>query len=208
MAGGRRKKCKICGEWIEVTEEAIPYSSGSVRGWAHKRCFDIEMKTLLSKKKERLDDGKKAVSCKRPQSKQKELKEGLSDEEYKQKQELCDYIRSLLQQDNLSAKIYTLIDYYRKKFKVTYSDILYTLYWYYELCENSVEDDAIGIFPYQYEKAMKYAQSIKVAKEANQSIADISALYRNKTVQISPARDSQKGLIDISELGRGDGESE
>lgn len=199
---GGRRKCKICGEWIQPEEEYVPYASGSVRGFAHKKCFDIEMKTLLSSKKEKTQ---KKVKAKAP-VKQKELKEGLSDEEYKSKRELCDYIRSLIQED-LSPKIYTLIDYYVKKFNVTYDDIKNTLYWYYDLKGNPVEGDAIGIFPYQYHNAAAYFKQISSANEHNSQIKNVEELYRKRTIQISPTKPSLHPVINIEEIGEEAGET-
>ena len=74
MAGGRRK-CKICGEWIEDNNDSVKYKNG----YAHTHCFDIAMKVTVSNKKESLQSKKKTTS-KKPQ---KELKDGLSEEEYK-----------------------------------------------------------------------------------------------------------------------------
>ena len=198
---GGKRKCRICGEWIEPSEEYVPYASGSVRGFAHQTCFDKEMKQLLTSKKKKSVKSSKKASDKAA----KELKDGLSDEEYKEKQKLCDYIRQLIN-DDLSPKIYTLIEYYKKKFSVSYAEIRDTLYWYYELKENPVEGDAIGIFPYEYTNAMQYLHSIEQTEKHNEQIHNVSNLYPVKTIRISPTPIPQKKMIDIENIGIEDGE--
>ena len=72
-----RRKCVICNEPI-VDEDGVPYKGR----YAHKKCFNIAIKTLQKDKTEQIDKvaTKKKVGRKaRPQA---ELKEALSEEEY------------------------------------------------------------------------------------------------------------------------------
>ena len=87
-----RRKCVICNEPI-VDEDGVPYKGH----YAHKKCFNIAIKTLQKEKTEQIDKvaTKKKVGRKaRPQA---ELKEALSEEEYAKKQQYYKYLRTKIQ---------------------------------------------------------------------------------------------------------------
>ena len=138
MAGGRRK-CKICGEWIEDNNDSVKYKNG----YAHRNCFNVAMKVVVTEKKEKLSKEKQEPKRKA----QKVLKEGLSEEEYREKVELCEYIKQLTHEE-LSVATYKLIEDYKKKYKISYREMKEDLFWYFEIQEKPIEGEMIiGIIP-------------------------------------------------------------
>ena len=72
-----KRKCIICGEWIENNSQSIPYKGK----WAHEKCFQIAVKAIKKDKDEKLADKTKSKKSK-PKPKA-ELKEAVSEEEAK-----------------------------------------------------------------------------------------------------------------------------
>lgn len=189
-----KRKCAICGDYIENNEESVPYK----KRYAHLKCFNVAMQVVSTKPRVKSENKKETTSKK---STQKEIKAGLSEEEYQEKKKLCDYLREKLKRD-LSIKIYKLIDDYIKKYKVTYSDIYETLYWYYSIESNLIEGDMIGIFPYIYDKSKAELERIKNAQSVcENNISHISEMYPQKTIKAPDMKDRVIKQIDISKIG-------
>lgn len=189
-----KRKCAICGDYIENNEESVPYK----KRYAHLKCFNVAMQVVSTKPRVKSENKKETTSKK---STQKEIKAGLSEEEYQEKKKLCDYLREKLKRD-LSIKIYKLIDDYIKKYKVTYSDIYETLYWYYSIESNPIEGDMIGIFPYIYDKSKAELERIKNAQSVcENNISHISEMYPQKTIKAPDMKDRVIKQIDISKIG-------
>lgn len=85
-------------------------------------------------------------------------------------QALETYIKQLFKEDNINVRIRKQIKDFRQEYKYTYSGMLKTLYWWYEIKGNSIENaqGGIGIIPYVYEDALKYYYSLYLAKIANE----------------------------------------
>ena len=139
-----RRKCVICNEPI-VDEDGVPYKGR----YAHKKCFNIAIKTLQKDKTEQIDKvaTKKKVGRKaRPQA---ELKEALSEEEYAKKQQYYKYLRSLIEGEELSTKVYALTEDYIKRYGFTYESMYKTLVYLHEIIEKDLTGDVIGIVPHR-----------------------------------------------------------
>lgn len=80
------------------------------------------------------------------------------------------YIKKLFKEDNINVRIRKQIKDFRQEYNYTYSGMLKTLYWWYEIKGNSIENaqGGIGIIPYIYEDALKYYYSLYLAKIANE----------------------------------------
>lgn len=174
-----RKKCVICGEEI-VDEQFVPYKNR----YAHQHCFNIAMKTLQTDKVDKLNKKSKKVSTTKPKA---ELKDCLSEEEYKQKTQLYDYIRSLTIDNQLSAKIYVLTENYIKNYNFTFNGMYQTLVYLKEYAEHELKGDIVGIIPYYYDEAQRFFKSIDEVAENNKDI-DINKMYKRKTVTVKPAK--------------------
>ena len=191
-----RRKCVICNELI-VDEDGVPYKGR----YAHKKCFNIAIKTLQKDKTEQIDKvaTKKKVGRKaRPQA---ELKEALSEEEYAKKQQYYKYLRSLIEGEELSTKVYALTEDYIKRYGFTYESMYKTLVYLHEIIEKDLTGDVIGIVPYYHTEAMQYYDAVNKVVELNEGV-DISKMYKEKTIIVQPKRRKIK-QIDIESIGKG-----
>ena len=80
------------------------------------------------------------------------------------------YIRKIFKEDNINIRIRKQIKDFSQEYDYTYSLMLKTLYWWYEIKGNSIENAqvGIGIIPYVYDDALKYYYSLYLAKIANE----------------------------------------
>ena len=143
----------------------------------------------------------KAVQKNTKKAPQKEVKTGLTEEEYQEKKQLCDFIREKTKAD-ITIKIYKLIDDYIKKYKVTYKDIYETLYWYYSIESNEVKGDMIGIFPYIYDEAKNAMDNIRGAqKNCQEKMSEMISMYPEKVLKLPDIENRIIDQIDISKIG-------
>lgn len=192
----RQRKCVICNELI-VDEQGVPYKGR----YAHQKCFNIAMKTLQKDKNKQIDkiaEKKKVGRKARPKA---ELKEALSEEDYEKKQQYYKYLRQLIEEDELSAKVYALTEDYIKRYEFTYESMYQTLVYLHEIVEKELTGDVVGIIPYYHSEAMQYYESINRVAELNKNI-DISNMYKKKTIVIQPRKRKIK-QIDIESIGKG-----
>ncbi len=192
----RQRKCVICNELI-VDEQGVPYKGR----YAHQKCFNIAMKTLQKDKNKQIDkiaEKKKVGRKARPKA---ELKEALSEEEYEKKQQYYKYLRQLIEENELSAKVYALTEDYIKRYEFTYESMYQTLVYLHEIVEKELTGDVVGIIPYYYSEAMQYYESINKVAELNKDI-DVSNMYKEKTIVIQPRKRKIK-QIDVESIGKG-----
>lgn len=195
MAGAKRK-CKICGEWIEDKNDSVKYKTG----YAHTKCFNIAMKAVVDVKKSNLTQMKKTT--KKTVRPQKELKEDLSEEEFKDKKRLCDYIRELIKED-ISVATYHLMEEYKKKYKITYKEMYDDLYWYFNICNHEVEGEkVIAMVPWCHTDAQKYYASIEKSNASCQKhLKELPNMYKETIALVSKKREKREENIDISTIG-------
>ena len=148
--------CKYCGQKFDRDKE--PAIEVSARRYAHKVCYE------------------KAVGCLSPEDKAKQ------DEEQDLKK-LENYIMVLFDESFVSAKIRKQIADYRRDYGYTYSGILKTLQWWFDLNHHSIDDanDGIGIVPYVYKQACDYYYSLYLADIANEDFKN----YKPEVVEIT-----------------------
>lgn len=120
--------------------------------------------------------------------------EKLRDERTKEQKDLDaleDYIKTLFKIDFVDARIRQQINKMRRDYGYSYSGILKSLVYFFEVKGNSIEkaNGGIGIVPYVYQKAYEYYYELHIAKEKNKG-KDLSNLISNtRTVMIpSPKR--------------------
>lgn len=189
-----KRKCVICGEYIENNDEGVPYK----KRYAHINCFNVAMKIVTIDKNKKTTTNTTTSSRKKPQ---KELKEGLSEEEYQDKAKLCDYIREKTKND-ITVKIYKLIEDYKKKYKLTYKDMYMALYWYFSIEGNPIDGDMVGLIPYIYDEAKKNMEMLQKAQEdCETKIEKLQEFYPNKTINSPVVGGRVIDQIDISKIG-------
>lgn len=189
------RKCVICNELLD--EQGVQYKGRYV----HQKCFNIAMKTLQKDKNKEIDKVREKKKVGRKAKPKVELKEALSEEEYQKKQQYYNYLRGLVEGQELSAKIYVLTEDYIGRYQFTYDSMYQTLVYLHEIIEKELTGDVVGIIPYYYSEAAKYFESIDKVAELNKDI-DISKMYKEKTILIQPKKKKIK-QIDIESIGKG-----
>ena len=118
-------------------------------------------------------------------------------------QELYEYVCKLFGIKELTPLINQQIRNFVERDKLKYQGILYSLKYYFEICENELTDDirGIGIVPYIYEDAKNFylekQQSIKI----NQDKKDWDKTITKKTIKIKiPDAKLEMEDIDINLL--------
>ena len=83
------------------------------------------------------------------------------------------YIKQLFNTSVLSAKVRKQIKDYKETYNYTYTGMLKTLQWWYDVQKNSIEkaNGGIGIVPYKYDEACKYYYSLYLAQMAAAELA-------------------------------------
>ena len=189
------RKCVICNEILD--EQGVQYKGR----YAHQKCFNIAMKTLQKEKNKEIDKVAEKKKVGRKAKPKAELKEALSEEEYRKKQQYYNYLRELIDGQELSAKIYALTEDYIERYKFTYESMYKTLVYLHEIIEKELTGDVVGIVPYYHSEAAQYYESIDKVAELNKDI-DISKMYKEKTILIQPKKKKIK-QIDIESIGEG-----
>ena len=189
------RKCVICNEILD--EQGVQYKGR----YAHQKCFNIAMKTLQKEKNKEIDKVAEKKKVGRKAKPKAELKEALSEEEYRKKQQYYNYLRGLIDGQELSAKIYALTEDYIERYKFTYESMYKTLVYLHEIIEKELTGDVVGIIPYYHSEAAQYYDSLDKVAELNKDI-DISKMYKEKTILIQTKKKKIK-QIDIESIGKG-----
>lgn len=189
-----KRKCVFCGEYIENNDDSIPYK----KRYAHQKCFQLNVKFIQEEKKKQQKEKTKTVGRKR-KNKYEKVSDAVSEEEYKVKMQLYEYIKKLLDTNELPSKIYVLIDDYIKKFNYTYEGILKTIEYCFDILGKEITDDCIGLVKYYYETAQIYYEQIENLKENTQD-KDIKDMYKIKTIKVSSKKNT-RNLLDIESIG-------
>lgn len=187
------KKCVICNESI-IDEQGVPYKGR----YAHQKCFNIAIKTLQKDKTDKVVEKSKTSNRKIAKPKA-ELKEALSEEDYAKKKQYFEYLRTLVTDEELSAKTYALSDDYIKRYGFTYDSMYQTLVYLHEIIEKDLVGDVVGLIPYYYTEAQKYFVSIQRIEEVNKDM-DMTQMYKEKVIKVQPRRRKIK-QIDIESIG-------
>ena len=154
-------KCKVCGQQFD--RDKIPCIAVSAKRYAHIKCAT---EAGLS--------GQKIE----PPKKDKDLIA------------LEDYIMKLFNEDYINARIKKQIKEYKEEYNFSYSGILKTLIYFFEIRGNSIDkaNGGIGIVPYIYKEANQYYYNLYLAKIANEQ-KDMSAyIPKVKYIEIAPPK--------------------
>ena len=115
-------------------------------------------------------------------------------------EELEKYIKNLFGQNYINAKVRKQIRDYRQEYKYSYSGMLKTLFYWYEIkghkFKNEEANYGIGIIPYIYDKAHDYYYSLYLAKTANEGKNIEDYKPKIKMIQIvSPNSERKKNKL-------------
>ena len=103
------------------------------------------------------------------------------------------YIKKIFKEDNINIRIRKQIKDFRQEYDYTYSGMLKTLYWWYEIKGNSTEkaNGGIGIIPFIYKDACNYYYNLYLAQEANEN-KEIKKQEIKEITIISPQAERKK----------------
>lgn len=177
-----KRKCVICSNWIEKGDETVPYKNRL----AHVQCFNSMMKMAVKSNSE-----KKAVKSKKAKKinpKSTVLGDCLTEEESKQKRSLISYIEELFG-EKANAKTYTQIKNLMRDYPYfTYVGLEQSIRFFYEIKENPITNQGLGIVPYVYDQAQEYFKNLGEVQSHNASISNVNELYAHKKVRIAPPK--------------------
>ena len=88
------------------------------------------------------------------------------------KHNFWEYIKEIYGNDYNYVSISKQVESYIKQYNFTYSGMLKSLKWFYEIKHNSKENSngRVGIIPYIYEDAKKYYYNLYLAQQRNKDI--------------------------------------
>ena len=184
-----KRKCPICGQWIQETDATVPFKNRV----AHETCLTNAIRVPAT--------GNRAKKVPpKLQPKPTTVSIPVTEIEYKEKRAVIEYLEKLTN-TKPTAKTYKLLEDYSKKYKFSFPGMLKGLQYYFEVLDNPVEGDCIGIIPYIYDEAQEYMEHIEESAVANDKFTsnEIEAMYPTVKVQIVRKEDKPK-LIDIASL--------
>ena len=118
-------------------------------------------------------------------------------------EELEQYIMKLFDEPFVNARIKKQIKDYKTQYNYTYSGMLKSLIWFYEIKGNSTEksNGGIGIIPFIYQDALNYYYSLYLAQMVNQEkdVEQYHAKVREIIIQSPKAPRKKIRLFDLGE---------
>lgn len=185
-----KRKCVICSNWIEKGDETVPYKNRL----AHVQCFNSMMKMAVKSNSER--KAVKSKKAKKINPKSAVLGDCLTEEESKQKRSLISYIEELFG-EKANAKTYTQIKNLMRDYPYfTYVGLEQSIRFFYEIKENPITNQGLGIVPYVYDQAQEYFKNLGEVQSHNASISNVNELYAHKKVRIAPPKIVEKESIE------------
>ena len=100
----------------------------------------------------------------------------------KDEHDFFEYIKEIYGEDYNYVSIHKQAESYIKQYNFTYSGMLKSLKWFYEVKHNNKESSSgrIGIIPYIYEEVKKYYYNLYLAQQKNKDIKE----YKLETKEI------------------------
>ena len=194
-----KRKCLVCGRMIDIEKESYQEYKSRV---VHPDCFRSLTKEInvTAKKKK----AAKTETKTKTKPKIEEVKDCVSEEEFKAKKSYYDYLKLLLGKDTLPTKVYVLSKNYIEQYSFDWSGMEKALRYFYEIKNNAINGDAVGIIPYCYEDAEQYFLNKEDIDKANEkTIKEVNSFYKLKTIKIDPLKTnkSRRKEIDLSSIG-------
>lgn len=203
-------KCSICNSQFD--RDKIAFVQTGARRYAHASCALRQAAANDTKLELEILDPNDNVTCKyckkifnKNQEEYVQLSNSiyahLSCSELEAKREktdaekLDDYIMNLFNYDYVPPRAKKQINQFIQEYNYTYSGILRTLVYFYEIKggDREAAHDGIGIVPFVYQDAYNYYYALWLANQRNED-KDLST-YKPKTIEIkivSPEREPLK----------------
>ena len=118
---------------------------------------------------------------------------------------LVNYIENLFGVGYVSAKVAKQIKEYRETYNYTYSGMLGTLVYWYEVkgAKTDLANGGIGIVPYIYEQAKEYYSKINKANELNANIVGYKLHFKEIIIEAPRAQEKPKKLFNLEDKENG-----
>ncbi len=120
--------------------------------------------------------------------------EASKSEEEKSLKELEEYIMKMFNETYVNARIRQQIKRMREQYNYSYTGILKSLVYFYEVKRNPIEkaNGGIGIVPYVYEDARKYYYNLYMAQKKNEDKVVSEFVIRGREIKIKPPQRKPK----------------
>lgn len=114
---------------------------------------------------------------------------------------LIDYIEKLFGVGFINAKIAKQIKDFRIQYNYTYSGMLGTLVYWYEIKKAPIDkaNGGIGIIPYVYDQAKEYYSKINLANSVNANIVEYNFIIREIVIDAPQQEKRQPRLFNLEE---------
>lgn len=185
------KKCPLCDKPITSDDKTVPFKNRT----AHESCFNVHMKAVATTKKDELNQKleEKKHTKRKTKPKIEVVKDPVTEEEYKDKLDFYDYVRTLLDNEDIPAKVYAVVSKYIDQYGFDFVSMKQTLVYLHDIKEKELTGDIVGIIPYYYDEAIAFYKEIERIDKANQNIQS-KDMYKQKTVYIKPKKREIKQL--------------
>lgn len=188
-------KCYLCNRIFNIEDDSDPiilYKNHKV----HTSCFNKTMNIITKDKKQELKKREQAKKEKaqiereeKIQEKAKikpieDVKDALSEEEFKAKKSYYGYLREQL--GEVQAKHYVMSEKQIKQYAFTFSGMYQTLIYIHDILEKAFDTEngnIVSLIPYYYEEADSYYKSIEACDKANKD-KNIKEMYKIQTVRV------------------------
>lgn len=120
-------------------------------------------------------------------------------QELKAKEDFYQYIKQLYGPEYNFIAISKQAEKYINQYQFTYSGMLKSLKWFYEIDGGDINasNDSIGIIPYIYEEAKKYYYKLYLAQERNKNIINYKVPIKEITIESPRAMIPKPRLFDF-----------
>ena len=117
------------------------------------------------------------------------------------KHDFFEYIKEIYRSDYNYVSICKQAESYIKQYNFTYSGMLKSLKWFYEVKGNNKEsaNGRIGIIPYIYEEAKKYYYNLFLAKQRNKDIQGYTLQVKEIVIASPRAFSTPPKLFDLGD---------
>ena len=114
--------------------------------------------------------------------------EASKSQEEKDLKELEEYIMKMFNETFVNARIRQQIKRMREQYNYSYSGILKSLIYFFEIRRNPIEkaNGGIGIVPYVYEDARKYYYDLYMAQKRNEDKKVGELVSKGREIKIKP----------------------
>lgn len=117
--------------------------------------------------------------------------------------DLEEYIMKMFKETYVNARVRRQIKQFKEQYNYSYSGMLKSLIYFFEVKGNSIEkaNGGIGIIPYVYKDAFNYYYSLHMAQEKNKDKNVNEYVLKGKEVRIKPPQlnPKQKRLFNLEE---------